>query len=85
MSQEYIIESFQDIMKIPPEKIDKFMAEFQEALLIAYHTTKLAEEIGEAIVLDDRVSKETVCLMKRFTWKDDDENKLTINLETVKS
>ena len=67
----YKIETFQDFLKVPPDKIEKCLSQFSEAVIMASHANALALALGDPKGLE----------MRGMVWNDDEEDKLTITLQ----
>lgn len=75
--REYKIKTVDDFRQIPEDKIDKSLKEFGTALRVRKNMETTMNILGKSISGKDKVLDLTI---PEFTWIDDKEKKLTVNI-----
>ena len=82
MASEYIIETVNDFLKVPEDKIDLCLSEFKEALNISRLMMEIAA-IGYECTHGEK-PQSPLAMMPYFKWIDDGEKNITITIGTQK-
>ena len=72
--KRYELTCFNDFLAIPPDKIEKCLKDFSEAVILANATQNLGSALGEP----DGVKFE------KLTWVDDDKDELKVTIQVMK-
>lgn len=71
---EYQLNTFNDFLKVPADRIEQCLEEFKEAVLVAHAANELAKAAGDSKGAE----------LTHLVWKDDGKEALTLNVEIRK-